>query len=318
MSSTMTSRKVALLGTGIMGRHMARRLAAAEFAVTAWNRTPGKAEPLADHGVCIAASPSAAAANADVVIVMVSNGPAVEDVLFSPDDSGRKPAEAMAPGSVLVVMSSIPVETCQDQAPRLAARQVHYVDAPVSGGEPGARDGTLVILAGGEEAVVDGLRDVFAPLGRMTRIGPVGTGQMAKLANQIIVGGTMVAVAEALHFVACGGADPAAVRRALMGGFADSKILDLHGQRMVERNFVPGGPAHYELKDLRTAQAFAGTMGLHFTLLDTLAGIYGQLIEREGTGLDVAGVLIEVERRSQGSPAKSFAGAPATSREDVR
>jgi 2-hydroxy-3-oxopropionate reductase len=293
-------RRIALLGTGIMGAHMARRLAAAGLAVTAWNRTPGKAEPLTAHGVGTAASPSAAAVDADVVIVMVSNGPAVEDVLFSPDDTGRKPAEAMAPGSVLVVMSSIPVETCQSQAPRLAARQVHYVDAPVSGGEPGARDGTLVILAGGDEAVVDGLADVFAPLGRMTRIGPVGTGQMAKLANQIIVGGTLVAVAEALHFVKCGGADPAAVRRALMGGFADSKILDLHGLRMVERNFVPGGPAHYELKDLRTAQAFAGTMGLHFTLLDTLAGMFGKLVETEGTGLDVAGVLIEVERRAKG------------------
>jgi 3-hydroxyisobutyrate dehydrogenase-like beta-hydroxyacid dehydrogenase len=304
MSGQMTPRRIALLGTGIMGAHMARRLAAAGFAVTAWNRTPGKAEPLAAHGVRIAPSPSAAAAEADVVIVMLSNGPAVEEVLFSPDDAGRKPAESMAPGSVLVVMSSIPVETCQAQAPRLAARQVGYVDAPVSGGEPGARDGTLVILAGGDEDVVEGLRDVFTPLGRMTRIGPVGTGQMAKLANQIIVGGTMVAVAEALHFVSRGGADPAAVRRALMGGFADSKILDLHGQRMVERNFVPGGPAHYELKDLRTAQAFAGTMGLHFTLLDTLAGIFGKLIETEGTGLDVAGVLIEVERRAKCSPAE--------------
>ena len=115
-----------------------------------------------------------------------------KQVLFSPDQTGKKPAEAMAPGAVLVVMSSIPVETCQAQAPRLAARGVHYIDAPVSGGEPGARDGTLAIMAGGDRNVVDGIADVFSAMGRVTRIGPVGTGQMTKLANQIIVGATMV------------------------------------------------------------------------------------------------------------------------------
>ena len=188
---------------------------------------------------------------------MLSNGPVVEEVLFSPNQTGKMPAEAMAAGSVLVVMSSIPVETCRAQAPRLAARGVGYVDAPVSGGEPGARDGTLAIMAGGEAAVVDGIAEMFSAMGRVTRIGPVGTGQLAKLANQIIVGATVAAVAEALHFAAKGGADPAALRQALMGGFADSKILNIHGERMVERNFVPGGPAAYQLKDMRTAQALA-------------------------------------------------------------
>jgi 3-hydroxyisobutyrate dehydrogenase-like beta-hydroxyacid dehydrogenase len=135
-------------------------------------------------------------------------------------------------------------------------------------------------------------------MGRVTNIGPVGTGQMTKVANQIIVGATVVGVAEALHFVTQGGADPAAVRKALMGGFADSKILNIHGERMVERNFVPGGPAEYELKDLRTAQALAAASGMHFTLLDCLVGMFGDMIDRFGTGLDVAGILQEVERRS--------------------
>ena len=229
---------------------------------------------------------------------MLSNGAVVEEVLFSPDHAGNRPAEAMAAGSVLVVMSSIPVETCQSQAPRLAARGVGYIDAPVSGGEPGARDGTLAIMAGGDAGVVDRLADVFAAMGRVTHIGPVGTGQMTKLANQIIVGATMVAVAEALHFAAKGGADPAAVRRALMGGFADSRILDIHGERMVERNFVPGGPAEYQLRDLRTAKALAAASGMHFTLLDCLVGMFGDMIDRFGAGLDVAGILQEVERRS--------------------
>jgi 3-hydroxyisobutyrate dehydrogenase-like beta-hydroxyacid dehydrogenase len=295
---TVSHHRIALLGTGIMGTHMARRLAQAGFPVTVWNRSPDKASQLTQFGVKISDSPSSACAGADVVIVMLSNGPVVEKVLFSADRTGKKPAEAMAAGSVLVVMSSIPVETCQAQAPRLAARGVGYIDAPVSGGEPGARDGTLAIMAGGDANTIEGIADVFAAMGRVTNIGPVGTGQMTKVANQIIVGATVVGVAEALHFVTQGGADPAAVRKALMGGFADSKILNIHGERMVERNFVPGGPAEYELKDLRTAQALAAASGMHFTLLDCLVGMFGDMIDRFGTGLDVAGILQEVERRS--------------------
>jgi 3-hydroxyisobutyrate dehydrogenase-like beta-hydroxyacid dehydrogenase len=297
-------RRIALLGTGIMGGHMARRLAQAGFSVAVWNRTLAKAEKLREFGIRLTASPSAAISDADVAIVMLSNGPVVEEVLFSEDASGRKPAETLAPGAVLVVMSSIPVEYCQAQAERLASRGVGYVDAPVSGGEPGARDGTLAILAGGEPDVIAGLADVFAVLGRATRLGPAGTGQLTKLANQIIVGGTMIAVAEALHFATCGGADPAAVRSALMGGFAESKILAIHGERMVERNFVPGGPAEYQLKDIRTAQALAGKLGLHLTLLDSMIGIFSDMIANEGTGLDVAGVMLEVERRARAPHAK--------------
>ena len=298
-------RRVALIGTGIMGAHMARRLAQAGFAVTVWNRSADKAEALKQFGVTLADSPSAACANADVVIVMLSNGPVVEEVLFTPDASGKIPAEALRAGSVLVVMSSIPVETCQAQAPRLAARGVDYIDAPVSGGEPGARDGTLAIMAGGEAETVASLADVFAAMGRVTHIGPVGTGQMTKLANQIIVGATMAAVAEALHFLKKGGADPAAARQALMGGFANSKILNIHGERMIERNFVPGGPAEYQLKDMRTAQALAAKGGLHFTLLDCLVGMFDDMIDKFGTGHDVSAILQEVERRSGGSDAKA-------------
>lgn len=293
-------RTLALLGTGIMGSHMARRLAQAGFATTVWNRDRAKAEKLTAFGVAVADTPSAASEQADVVIVMLSNGPVVEEVLFSADTNGRVPADVMKPGATVIVMSSIPVETCQAQAPRFAKRNVGYIDAPVSGGEPGARDGTLAIMAGGDAALVESLADVFAPMGRVTRIGPVGTGQMTKLANQIIVGGTMAAVAEALHFATKGGADPAAVRRALMGGFADSKILNIHGERMVARNFVPGGPAEYQLKDMRTAQALAAKSGLHFTLLDCLVGMFGSMVDRFGTGLDVSAILREVEYRADG------------------
>ena len=297
-------RTVALIGTGIMGAHMARRLAQAGFATTVWNRDRAKAAALTQYGVSIADTPSAACEKADAVIVMLSNGPVVEEVMFSADSSGRVPAEAMRPGAALIVMSSIPVETCQAQAPRMAARGVGYIDAPVSGGEPGARDGTLAIMAGGDAALVESLSDVFAAMGRVTRIGPVGTGQMTKLSNQIIVGATMAAVAEAMHFATQGGADPAAWRQALMGGFADSKILNLHGQRMVERNFVPGGPAEYQLKDMRTAQAWAEKNGLTFTLLDCVEDMFSSLIERFGTGLDVSAIMREVERSAGGETKK--------------
>jgi 3-hydroxyisobutyrate dehydrogenase-like beta-hydroxyacid dehydrogenase len=293
-------RSTAVLGTGIMGGHMARRLAEAGFAVTVWNRDRTKAEKLRPVGVQIAANPSMACEVADATIVMLSNGPVVEEVLFSADAGGRIPAETMKLGSILLVMSSIPVETCQAQALRLAARGIAYIDAPVSGGEPGARDGTLAIMAGGDATQVERLHDVFAAMGRVTHIGPVGTGQMTKLANQIIVGGTMAAVAEALHFAIKGGADPAAVRKALMGGFADSKILNIHGKRMVERDFVPGGPAEYQLKDLRTAQALAAKNGLQFTLLDCVVDMFDATVQRFGTGLDVSAILQEVERRSKG------------------
>ena len=298
-------RNVALIGTGIMGAHMARRLAQAGLPTVVWNRDRAKAEKLTQYGVTIAETPSAACEKADVVIVMLSNGPVVEEVMFSADASGRVPAEVMRKGAALIVMSSIPVETCQAQGKRMAARGVGYSDAPVSGGEPGARDGTLAIMAGGDASLVESLADVFAPMGRVTRIGPVGTGQMTKLSNQIIVGATMAAVAEAMTFAARGGADPAAWRTALMGGFADSKILNLHGQRMVERNFVPGGPAEYQLKDMRTAQAWAEKNGLKFTLLDCVEDMFSSLIERFGTGLDVSAIMREVERSVDGKEGKS-------------
>ena len=291
-------RRIGFLGTGIMGGHMARRLAEAGFAVTAWNRDRAKAEKLEPFGVTVGRSPSIAIGTADVTIIMLSDGRAVENVLFTPDLDGLVPADGLRAGAVLVVMSSIPVEICQAQAQKLAARGVDYIDAPVSGGEPGARDGTLAIMAGGDAAVVEQLRDVFAVMGRVTHIGPVGTGQMTKLANQIIVGATMAAIAEALHFVAKGGADPAAVRTALMGGFADSKILSIHGERMVERNFVPGSPAEYQLKDLRTAQALAAKSGLQFSLLDCLADMFGAMVDRFGAGQDVSAILREIECRT--------------------
>ena len=294
-----TFKKIAFIGTGIMGRHMARRLAQAGFDVRAWNRTPGKSAKLAEFGVVTEDSPSAAIASADVTIVMLSSGPVVDAVLFETDSSGRIPADAMRDGSLLIVMSSIPIETCRDHALRLAPRGISYLDAPVSGGEVGACEGTLSIMAGGEAAVVESAAPVFAAMGKVTHIGPVGTGQLAKLTNQIIVGITVAGVAEALQFAREGNADIAAVRQALLGGFANSLILKQHGERMVTGNFVPGGPAAYQVKDLVTASKLAEEYGLDLPLLKAAENLFADMVAHGDGGLDHSGVILEIARRSK-------------------
>jgi 2-hydroxy-3-oxopropionate reductase len=290
--------KIGFLGTGIMGSHMARRLAAAGASVRAWNRSAAKVEALVAHGVTRVATPSAALDGADVAIVMLANGPVCDAVLFDADESGRVPADALPSGATLVVMSSIPVETARAQAARVSGRGVRYVDAPVSGGEPGARDGTLAIMAGGEADAVRDIAQTLAPLGRVTHLGPVGSGQLAKLANQIIVGGTLVAIAEALELVRRGGADPAAVREAWMGGFADSKVLRVLGERMVSGDFAPGSPAAYQLKDMRTAEAFARSLGVRLEVFESVIALFQAVADHGEGDRDVSIVAREVSRRA--------------------
>lgn len=292
-------KKIGFIGTGIMGGHMARRLAQAGYEVSAWNRSVEKSARLAEFGVVTVDTPSAAVAAADVTIVMLSSGPVVDSVLFEADGSGKVPADCVRQGSTVIVMSSIPVETSRTQGERLAERGVNYLDAPVSGGEKGAREGTLSIMCGGEAAVLDAMRPVFAAMGNVFHIGPTGSGQLAKLANQIIVGITVAAVAEGLQFARAGGADIGAVREALMGGFANSLILKQHGERMVTGNFVPGGPAVYQVKDLVTARALAEKNGMDLPLLKAAEGLFADMVAHGDGNLDHSGVFLEVARRSQ-------------------
>lgn len=289
-------KRIAFIGTGIMGGHMARRLAG-RFEVTAWNRSAAKVDALRDAGVRVAATVAEALQGADAVIVMLSTGPVVDDVLFG-DDSPLKTCGAR----LIVVMSSIPVESAKRQAELAARWGIDYLDAPVSGGEPGARDGTLAIMVGGNPGGFEAAAPLFAAMGRPTLLGPVGSGQLAKLANQIIVGGTLVAIAEALTFVAQGGADPVAVREALMGGFGDSKVMRVLGERMVSGNFEPGSPAAYQLKDMKTAAALADGMGLKLSLLTQLIGTFDGLVAAGEDQRDVSIVIREVARRAGATP----------------
>jgi 3-hydroxyisobutyrate dehydrogenase-like beta-hydroxyacid dehydrogenase len=286
--------KVAVVGTGIMGAHLARRLALADFDVAAWNRDTAKVAALESHGVRPAHDLRAALSNADAAIVMLSTGPVVDAVMFDGGDASA--IAAMREGTLLIVMSSIPVETAKSQAALAATRGLGYIDAPVSGGEPGARDGTLAILAGASEHDFQCAAPLFAALGQATLLGPVGSGQLAKLANQVIVGGTLVAIAEALTLVERGGANPAAVRQAWMGGFADSKVLRVLGERMVDGNFDPGSPAAYQLKDMRTAAALAQGLGLRLDQLNAVIERF-EAMERSGEiERDVSVVIREVAR----------------------
>jgi 3-hydroxyisobutyrate dehydrogenase-like beta-hydroxyacid dehydrogenase len=233
------------------------------------------------------------AREADVVICMLSSGPVCDEVLL-----GRGEVLAsMRPGSTLIVMSSIPVESARHQSAAAAARGVDYLDAPVSGGEAGAKAGTLAIMAGGDEAVFERSRALFEAMGRPVRVGPAGSGQLAKLVNQMIVASSIASVAEALLFAERGGADPAKVREALLGGFADSTVLRQHGQRMIESNFVPGGPAKYQVKDTGTALALARSIGLELPLLELVDRLFGDMVSHGDGDLDHSAIIGEFRRR---------------------
>lgn len=286
--------RVALLGTGIMGAPMAANLAKAGFAVTVWNRTAEKAKPLEALGATVAADPSTAVAGADAVITMLADGPTVDAVLFGPGGA----AAALADGALVVDMSSIPPATAKVHAARLAERGRGYLDAPVSGGEVGAKAGTLAIMAGGTAADFARAAPIFAPLGKATHVGPAGSGQVAKLANQAIVGITIGAVAEALLLAEAAGADPAAVRQALMGGFADSRILQVHGNRMVERTFVPGGKVSTQVKDMATIVGVARDLGLDLPFSELGRTLFTAL-EARGEGLrDHSALFLELAHRN--------------------
>lgn len=286
---------IALLGCGLMGQPMARRLLAAGHTLSAWNRTRAKAEALLPDGATVADTPAQAAAQADVVIAMLQDGHAVREVLF---DSGAASAiRTMRAGTLFIDMGSILPEQARDHAAKLNAAGIAALDAPVSGGTLGAEAGTLAIMAGGPIAAYERARDVLAVLGRPVHVGPTGSGQLAKLANQMIVGITIGAVAEALLLAERGGADPAKVREALRGGFAESRILEVHGLRMVEGDFAKRGSLAIQLKDLRNALHTASGMQMDAPITDLLTSLYAQAAEHGLGELDQSGLYRELQRR---------------------
>jgi len=284
--------KLACLGIGLMGFPMARRLCEAGHEVHVWNRSRDKAERLAPLAT-VHDTAAAAAREAEIVITMLENGEVVEQVLF-----GAGVANAMKPGTVVVDMSSIKPAEARAHAERLGDYAITHLDAPVSGGTIGAEQGTLAIMAGGKPSTFARAQPVFAALGRATLVGPAGAGQLAKLANQMIVGITIGAVAEALLLCQKGGAIPAKVKEAITGGFADSRILQVHGQRMVERDFEPRGRMTVQLKDMRNALDTASGLGFDAPITSLLEQLYADGVEHGLSNLDQAGLFVELARRN--------------------
>ena len=291
----MSLATVAFIGTGIMGKPMARNLLQAGYPVRAWNRSPAKAQELAAHGADILSTPALAAKGAQVLVCMLSDGPTCDEVLFGEGGAAR----VLAPGALVIVMSSIAVDSAVEQARQCAAFGLRYLDAPVSGGERGAREASLAIMVGGEVAAFEQGREVLAAMGRPVHVGPAGTGELSKLVNQLIVASTIATVAEGLLLAERGGADPSKVHEALMGGFVDSPIWRQHGQRMLDNDFTPGGPAKWQLKDTRTALAQAQKLGLSLPVGSLVDGLFQAMIEAGDGELDHAGLIRQLRRHNQ-------------------
>jgi 2-hydroxy-3-oxopropionate reductase len=289
------SANIAFLGTGLMGAPMVCNLLKAGFAVTAWNRSPDKAEALVADGATFASTATEAVANADIVITMVSDGKAVRALL---EDGGV--ARAAKRGAVLVDMSSIKPGEAREHAALLKGFGVGAIDAPVSGGTKGATDGTLAIMAGGSEADFAIVEPALSAMGRPVLVGPTGSGQLAKLANQGIVATTIGIVAEAMLLMKTAGADMNRFRDALKGGFADSVILQQHGKRMAEENFVPGGRSVLQLKDLGNLLAEAAELGLTLPLSELQRDRFHHFVhDMDGGELDHAGLFLELAERQK-------------------
>jgi 2-hydroxy-3-oxopropionate reductase len=283
---------VAFLGIGLMGKPMAARLAQAGYALQPWNRTAAKAEPLREFGARPQATVEDAVRGAMIVVSMLESGPVVGPVI-------EAALPALQPNALWIDMSSTrPDEARQFQA-RLAGLQVRFIDAPVSGGVPGAEAGSLAIMAGGGEQDYAQAEPLLRVMGNPMRVGPVGSGQVAKLCNQLIVGATINVVAEALLLAQVAGADPAAVREVMRGGFAGSRILEVHGQRMLERNFVPGGQVKSQVKDMRNVLTTAQELGLTLPFAQLAEEQYASLADELG-GADHSAALIALERANGG------------------
>ncbi len=283
--------QVSFFGIGLMGLPMASRICMAGYPLYAWNRTRAKAEPLLKFGAKIA-DISETAKVADIVITMLEAGPAVLQVVESILPSLR-------PGTLVIDMSSTRQSEAVQIHELLKKHQISFLDAPVSGGVLGAEAGTLAIMVGGSEVDFQRAEPLLKVMGRPVLVGPVGCGQLAKLCNQLIVGGTISIVAEALLLAQAGGADPAAVRAAIRGGFAESRILEVHGQRMLDRNFIPGGQVKSQVKDMDNIMAAASDVDLQLPLTSLVTDLYHR-IQDSLPNADQTAALLALEELNPG------------------
>lgn len=271
MSTNVKLPKIAFLGIGLMGKPMALRLLDAGYPLVAWNRTCSKAKELMPQGALVAASALEAVRDAQIVITMLEAGPVVAQVI----DAARTGFSA---GTLVIDMSSTRQSEARALHAALRQQGIGFIDAPVSGGVLGAEAGSLAIMVGGSAADFARAEPILRSMGRPTLVGPAGCGQIAKLCNQLIVGGTLNIIAEALLLAQAGGADPTAVRSALRGGFAESRLLEVHGERMLTRNFLPGGQVKSQSKDLDNVLLAAADAGLVLPLAEHVTQHYHSIL----------------------------------------
>jgi 2-hydroxy-3-oxopropionate reductase len=283
--------KVGFIGLGIMGKPMAGHLAKGGNQVHAYDLKPVPKE-LLDGGVVACASSKEVAQRSDVVITMVPDTPHVEAALFGPSSV----AEGLSPGKLVVDMSSISPSDTKVFAKRIGEKGCLYLDAPVSGGEVGAKNATLTIMVGGPQEAFERARPLFELMGKnITLVGGNGDGQTCKVANQIIVALNIEAVGEALLFASRMGADPAKVRQALMGGFASSKVLEVHGERMIKRTFDPGFRIELHQKDLNLALSNARQVGLSLPNTATAQELFNACVAHGGKAWDHSALVRALE-----------------------
>jgi 2-hydroxy-3-oxopropionate reductase len=291
--------RIAFLGTGIMGAPMAANLIKADFTLSVWIRTRSKTDRMAKAGARVAEGPADCVEGADYILSILDSGPVVREVFF---DSGA--ADKMKRGAVFIDMASIPPKMAKEHAAWLKERGVGHLDAPVSGGSLGAAEGSLAIMAGGEKSDFDRTEadGVWKPLGRASYVGQAGSGQIVKLANQIMVACNIASVAQGLLFASQGGADPAQIPVALAGGHADSRVLQEHGRRMINRNFQPGAPIRNFVKDLDTVLVNADEIGIgNLPVVRQVRDVFKELYDEGRQQWDHSAFLLYLEKVNPGA-----------------
>ena len=274
-----------------MGLPMSKNILKAGYNLKVFNRTKSKAEPLKEYGAKITNTIQDLVKECDIVITMLTEDVSVDDVMNSSDF-----LENLKSKATVIDMSSVKPSTATKHGNNLKIKNINYLDAPVSGGTNGAEESSLAIMAGGDQKVFDNSFDVLKTMGNPTLVGPVGSGQVSKLANQIIVGLTIGAVAEAITLCEKAGADPNKMIKALSGGWADSKILQTHGKRMIEKDFTPKGRTYTHLKDMNNILDCANSYNTHLPISNLVKEMYKTLVENGHGETDHSSLYKEIER----------------------
>ena len=282
---------IGFIGTGLMGLPMAKNILKSGFKLKAFNRSIEKAEPLKEFGAEISTTISDVVKDSDFVITMLTDDSAVDAITSSSDF-----LDNLKSGSTVIDMSSVKPTTATKHGNNLKSKNVNYLDAPVSGGTIGAEEASLAIMVGGEQSVFDNSEKILKAMGNPTLVGPIGSGQVSKLANQIVVGVTIGAVAEAIILCEKAGADPKKLIKALSGGWADSKILQTHGKRMIDKDFSPKGKTYTHLKDMNNILECANSYNTHLPISNLVKEMYKTLVDNGHGNTDHSSLYNEIER----------------------